>query len=347
MPGAAGGRPIRAEGSLTTKQRGWWPTLTWIHFGSDDLARMRLSQAPAPLVETVSGLVEMRRSLPGPGSRRHTPAQRAFPATARPVFELIPPTGYWPEFLDPPLPDLEVALELVGSTPKAELRRQIALAWRRSGRPPQWLRHLADGDTEMLRLVHRGLRDFHAACIAPRWPQILNTFHSDIADRTSVLAAGGVGELLSTLHKDLTLGDQVLERSWRSGELWLSGRGLQLVPSMLWSGPPLFSLQPEKRGGNFLIYSAQPAVLPDQDRKRPDRLRDLAGVVGRSRAEILDALQTPCNTTELAARAHISPASASEHATVLRQAGLIWTKRTGRGVRHSLTPLGRRLQKGC
>jgi DNA-binding transcriptional ArsR family regulator len=37
----------------------------------------------------------------------------------------------------------------------------------------------------------------------------------------------------------------------------------------------------------------------------------------------------------------ISPASASEHAKVLREAYLIQTCREGRSVRHSLTPLGR------
>ena len=36
----------------------------------------------------------------------------------------------------------------------------------------------------------------------------------------------------------------------------------------------------------------------------------------------------------------ISPASASEHAKVLRDANLIETRREGRSVRHSLTPLG-------
>jgi DNA-binding transcriptional ArsR family regulator len=36
----------------------------------------------------------------------------------------------------------------------------------------------------------------------------------------------------------------------------------------------------------------------------------------------------------------ISPASASEHAKVLRDAYLIETSREGRAVRHSLTPLG-------
>jgi DNA-binding transcriptional ArsR family regulator len=44
---------------------------------------------------------------------------------------------------------------------------------------------------------------------------------------------------------------------------------------------------------------------------------------------------------ELAGVVGISPASASEHAKVLRDANLIETSREGRAVRHSLTALGR------
>jgi len=43
---------------------------------------------------------------------------------------------------------------------------------------------------------------------------------------------------------------------------------------------------------------------------------------------------------ELAAAVGISPASASEHAKVLRDASLIETRRRGRAVRHSRTSLG-------
>ena len=41
-----------------------------------------------------------------------------------------------------------------------------------------------------------------------------------------------------------------------------------------------------------------------------------------------------------------SAPSASEHATALRAAGLVHTVRRGRGVVHSLTPLGRSLLNG-
>jgi DNA-binding transcriptional ArsR family regulator len=66
----------------------------------------------------------------------------------------------------------------------------------------------------------------------------------------------------------------------------------------------------------------------------------LAALLGHSRAAVLRALQEPLGTTELAAAVGISPASASEHAKVLRAASLIESHRQGRTVRHSLTALG-------
>jgi DNA-binding transcriptional ArsR family regulator len=66
-------------------------------------------------------------------------------------------------------------------------------------------------------------------------------------------------------------------------------------------------------------------------------------LLGRTRAGVLAALQKPCGTVELAARVGISAASASEHTKALRDADLVETARCGRGVRHSLTYLGRSL----
>ncbi|MCU7730852.1 helix-turn-helix domain-containing protein [Actinoplanes sp. KI2] len=58
------------------------------------------------------------------------------------------------------------------------------------------------------------------------------------------------------------------------------------------------------------------------------------------RAAVLRAIEAPCTTTELARRAGTSVTSASQHAAVLRKAGLITTVRRGGAVVHSLTNLG-------
>jgi len=69
----------------------------------------------------------------------------------------------------------------------------------------------------------------------------------------------------------------------------------------------------------------------------------LAALVGRNRAAVLQSIADGCTTTELARRVGISLAAASQHASVLRGAGLIATRRQGGAVLHVLTPLGAEL----
>ena len=66
----------------------------------------------------------------------------------------------------------------------------------------------------------------------------------------------------------------------------------------------------------------------------------LAALVGRNRAAVLGAVADGCTTTELAVRVGISIAAASQHASVLRDAGLITSSRQGGAMLHALTPLG-------
>jgi DNA-binding transcriptional ArsR family regulator len=69
----------------------------------------------------------------------------------------------------------------------------------------------------------------------------------------------------------------------------------------------------------------------------------LGALVGRNRAAVMSSIVGGCSTTDIARRAGISLAAASQHATVLRDAGLITTHRHGRAVLHTLTPLGTEL----
>jgi len=314
---------------------------TWIRFSPDDLVLTRFGEAPAPLLEVSVGLVQLRRRAAPPG-RWAVRARRAFPATARPLLDLIPATLPAPTFVDPSVPDLDEGLELVRATPVSVLRDQVPASWRSAGRPPLWLRALTEGEPEAMETVVRALRDFYLTCIRPCWSRVVATFRADVADRLPVLATGGLAEVLGTLHETLTWRGDSLERSWRTGEYSLAGHGLQLLPSALWTGPPLFCDHPRELGGNTLIYPARPpATAYDEGRSR-----DLAGLLGHTRAAVLYALRTPRSTRELAACVGTSAPSASEHATALRAAGLVHTVRRGRGVNHSLTPLGRSLLNG-
>ncbi|MFF7755271.1 winged helix-turn-helix domain-containing protein [Streptomyces sp. NPDC007971] len=68
----------------------------------------------------------------------------------------------------------------------------------------------------------------------------------------------------------------------------------------------------------------------------------VSALLGHTRAAVLDAIaeHPGCNTKELAAFTGIAPASASEHATTLREAGLIATVRYRNAALHSATALG-------
>jgi DNA-binding transcriptional ArsR family regulator len=328
------------------------PYPTRVHFTEDDVVRIRFSRVPAPLVETVLGLAELRGGGQRAGvalSQWSSQARRAFPATARPLLDLIPVRGYWPEFLDPVVADLDEGLDIVSATPRQELRTQLAAVWRHAAQPPSWVRALAEGDVEALKTLQRALRDFYTACVAPHWAMIVGTFRKDVAERISVLAATGLAGVFGTLHEDLAWYHHSLKRSSRSleragtaGEFWLDGQGVQLLPSALWSGPPLFSLGPPESGGSTVIYPARPAGTSDSAAGS----RDLAKLLGGTRAAVLRALRDPCGTAELATRLGISAPSVSEHTAALRGADLIETARCGRAVRHSLTPLGRSLLNG-
>lgn len=323
------------------------PLRTTVRFTPDDWPRVRLAAAPAPLVEVALGVAELRRRPGGLGTSRWAArARQAFPATARPLLDLVSMSRPWPTFLDPVLPDLNDALDVVAATPRSRLRTELAVSWRRAGRPPTWVKALADGDREARRTLVQALRDFYLACVAPHWPQIVTSFRGDVAERMTVLSRGGLDALLGTLHRDLAWRDGALERVRSSvgqpGEFWLDGHGMQILPSPLWTGPPLFAVSPEASGGSAVIYACRKRAAGD-GLCQPEVL---AALIGRTRAAVLEALRSPRSTAELAAQVGISAPSASEHATVLRDADLIQTTRDGRGVRHSLTSLGRTLLDG-
>ena len=212
-------------------------------FTTADWPLVRFAEAPAPVLETVLGIAELRNRRAGTGGRRWAEqARRSFPPAARPLLDVITAQGPWPEFLDYATPDMDEALEMIAATPKALLRTQLASSWRRSAPPAPWIQDLAVGDRDAMGLLVRGLRAFYLGCIAPRWPLIHGVFHGDLTGQLAVLAQGGLGQVFGSLHDELALRDGALERtSARSAgvpaDLSLDGRGLLIVPSALWARP--------------------------------------------------------------------------------------------------------------
>ena len=125
-------------------------------------------------------------------------------------------------------------------------------------------------------------------------------------------------------------------------EMRLDGRGLLLVPSYFCWRYPVTLADPDLPP--VLVYPAERAQRPAA---APSDHRALAALLGGTRAAALAAIGDGCSTTELARRIGISAAAASQHATVLRNAGLIASHRQRNTMLHSVTSLGASVLQGA
>jgi DNA-binding transcriptional ArsR family regulator len=182
--------------------------------------------------------------------------------------------------------------------------------------------------------------DYHRIAIAPYWPVLMAAVELERVRLAGLLLDGGPALLLENLAPGVDWHGPVLAiRNAVDRELPLGGRGLLLVPSYFCWPDPVTLIGPALPPVLVYPLSHRPA-LADPPERRPGGDRTLAKLIGPTRAAVLRTLERPCTTTDLSRRAGTSVTSASQHASVLRRAGLVTTRRTGGAVRHSLTPLG-------
>ena len=131
----------------------------------------------------------------------------------------------------------------------------------------------------------------------------------------------------------------------RHVEMHLDGRGIALVPSVFVGRDPGLHENPndaDEMPRLILPAADGPAARTCGTARGPAERRWPRWSAGTGR-QCWPASADGCTTTELARRAGISLAAASQHATVLRGAGLIASRRQGGAVLHVLTPLGAEL----
>jgi DNA-binding transcriptional ArsR family regulator len=122
--------------------------------------------------------------------------------------------------------------------------------------------------------------------------------------------------------------------------LSLDGRGLLFVPSaFVWPGLLVIAKRPWQP---TLLYPAR-GIGTLWDPERPAARAALGALLGARRADVLSALDAPRSTTEVARALDVSAASASQHLTVLRDAGLVNAHRVGRSVLYARSPAGESL----
>jgi DNA-binding transcriptional ArsR family regulator len=311
-----------------------------LHFTADDLARTRIVAQPHPMWELVLSLHKVRAVRPN--ARYAEWRESSLPRLGEPAHRrhldllttLVPPRGNFPDFLTPVGGEGEFGdvLETVLSTPKQRLRQEMA-AILRDRRPSPAAALLADGSAEGLRELAEAASWYHDAALKPHWSTVRRAFGADRGERVLDLSGGGVERLLSRLPGGSRWDPPVLECPYPvNRDLELGGRGLRLIPSYFCGASPVTLIDPALPP--VLVYPAGDLPAPGTG------LAALVALLGDTRAQVLRALCVPRSTTSIAEHVRTSPASASKHAAVLREAGLITSTRDGHAVVHAVTPLG-------
>jgi DNA-binding transcriptional ArsR family regulator len=258
--------------------------------------------------------------------------------------------GDRPDFLTPPpgqSGDLDAELAAVRATPPSLLADELkSYHFHPKMRD---LLALADGSERIKNRVADGLHQVHRTVFGRDWDDAKAALRADIARRTAELGYCGLDHVLSRLHSRVSYSDGVLTlHSPRTDpDVIGAGKGLVLVPTIVPTRSiaikinphdPIVLIYPVDNGDR--LAGTAPALLPIEQR--------LARVVGHGRASVLLALSSAVqlSTSEIAKRSGIAVSSASEHATVLREAGLIDSHRERNKMLHSLTDIGSQLAQG-
>jgi len=249
----------------------------------------------------------------------------------------------WPEFLVPaPLgagASIEDDLGALRRTTAGQVRASLHRVF--GEQLPDTVAALAARPAAGLPAIAAELRAAHDRLIAPHWSRIRAVLDADVTYRAKQLALGGAEKLFTDLHPDL---------HWHNGQLILGGErwrtdrvvnrgpgGLVLIPVVLGSRYVLIkkntstqtTVRYPARGSGAVWTAGTQAPAGSAIR-----------LIGRARAELLEALHSPATTTDLARALGVTPSAVSQHLRVLHESGLIARERSGRNVLYMTTALG-------
>ncbi|WP_442807206.1 DUF5937 family protein [Streptomyces sp. NBC_01294] len=254
--------------------------------------------------------------------------------------ELIPPSGYVPDFLNPaptgPAPDLAEELAGIRASPADRVRRELDRLGQEQGGLGPRARTLYAEPRARLGRVTEEIETYWELALAPYWARIRAVLEADVFHRSRRVAEHGAGRLFNALHPSVSRDDNALrlDRRHRPLSRTTAGAGLLLIPSAFTGPVPFTRVTPPEPPQ--LAYPARGTGSLREPRP-VTRTEALAAVLGRSRTLLLTELETPASTTELARRTGLSAAGVSQCLTALRDAGLVSAHRAGRSVLYART----------
>ncbi|HEX3425432.1 MAG TPA: DUF5937 family protein [Acidimicrobiales bacterium] len=189
-----------------------------------------------------------------------------------------------------------------------------------------------------LNTLTAALRQCWDTFMAPHWGRLSDLLDADVAYRTRQIGDKGLRWMLADLHPavawhgdDLRI-DRPIDEHRRLG-----GAGLVLMPSVfVW---PNLAAVVDPPWQPTLVYPAR-GIAELWQPVATDRSEPLARLLGATRATLLASLEEPASTTALARRHGLSPATVSDHLSVLERAGLLAKRRRGKSVLYRQTDIG-------
>jgi DNA-binding transcriptional ArsR family regulator len=302
-------------------------------FDTESLTRVRFAISPS------LELIRSSRVLDDPSEAAlHLPwVERALAALQSldlaPIRALQRSEIYNPDFVHPPpsgpLAEFEDELEVMVATPPDLISAEVRYAYAGRPLPPALEPFVREPRCAVERLAEL-MRTYWERCLAEDWPRIRSLLEQDVLYRARQIADGGTARLFCDLDPAVRWDEGELRVDGNcEAELDLDERGLLLVPSVfVWPRVTLVSADPWQP---TLIYPARGVGMlwsPEQTAP-PDALERL---LGRTRASLLMALDSPRSTTDLAGAMGLTPGGVSQHLAVLRDAGLICGRRVARMV---------------
>lgn len=319
-------------------------------FTATDMARTRF--AVSPLQEVVTSLRILRlasrsasASRTGLGRSMHRqwveavrPAVTAAGLDRGLLADLIPDSGYTPDFITPPPAGgagFEGELRQLAETTESEVRRELSAYGLATARIEALY---ADPRAGLPRLIAE-ITAYWEVALAPYWPKIQAVLEADVHHQARRLAADGAEAVMGDLHPSVRWNaDRLIvdRKLCKAHGAPLDGRGLVLVPSVFsWqsvqttTAPPVTKQLFYPSRGLGLVWERERTAVPDA----------VAAVLGRTRALLLTELAAPASTSDLAGRTGMSAGGVSQHLTALRDAGIVSAHRAGRSVLYMRTPV--------
>ncbi len=314
-----------------------------IHLQAEDLARMRL--AYSPLLElAMSFKVAQIPSWQSGYQNWLQSAEENLQGVSLPYMHAVITPHYIAGYLMPtplmPIRDLGEEIARLKTT-SAEMVRQQMLCLLQLDPLTATRQYFLDEPLVALEHLITEIIIYWERTLEPHWRQMMSILENAVLHQAHNLALQGTENTLNSLAENALYEDAILQIDkprlpfWED-DYYLRGNGVQLVPALFKYQSSAHVREPQLP---MVLYNARGFGLLEPEAPPPTS-ESLQLLIGESKARVLEALQKPRNTQELAQILSLSTGSVSQHLKNLHQTGLVESYRSGYYVFYRLTQRG-------